>query len=273
MSIPSHHKKRPQRPVIRYISILSVLLLLSMSMVSSTTANTLDPVDFSIWLDGPIEAAPGQFITYDITTDANSLFGAQLDIGFDPAVLQVVGTELTPGSCPVPDFVVLNSVDNGLGSISYAATALAPSLPCDGGIVASFQFKVSASATPGTTLVQFDNVILANSNGLQIPASAIDLDLKIVGLHADFSGTPTTGPAPLTVSFTNLSSGDYVLCAWDFGDNSGSSLCDDQDHIYTMPGTYYVQLTIIGENGSDIENKPDYIVIPSDFAYLPVILK
>ena len=55
-----------------------------------------------------------------------------------------------------------------LGSISYAVSSLFPTDPCDGGIVASFQFQVSPTAVEGSTQVQFDNVILANSDGLEI---------------------------------------------------------------------------------------------------------
>jgi hypothetical protein len=227
----------------------------------------------SIWLEGPIEAEPGANISYKITTDASALFGAQLDLSFDPAVLQVVGTEITPGSCPASDFVVINSVDNSAGTISYAATALAPTLPCGGGIVASFQFQVSPAAAKGTTQVQFDSVILADSNGSEIPATAVDLNLEIAGIIAEFSGTPTRGRDPLTVYFTNLSSGDYDTCTWNFGDATSSSLCDNQSHVYTAPGIYTVQLTISGSGGSDSETKVDYIIVAKYWLHLPVILR
>ncbi|MBN1167590.1 MAG: PKD domain-containing protein, partial [Methanospirillaceae archaeon] len=48
-----------------------------------------------------------------------------------------------------------------------------------------------------------------------------ELDLSTGGavqIVADFSGTPTSGTAPLTVQFTDLSTGGPTMWAWDFGD-------------------------------------------------------
>ncbi len=279
---PSETNDRSHKFGGKYLTIFLVVLLLAVPIATATAANAQDPSDleavddFSVWLDGPVQAAPGALLTYNITSDAAGLFGAELDIGFDPAVLQVVGTQVTPGACPQPDFVVTNSVDNALGTISYAATSLAPTLPCAGGIIASFQFQVSAAAAAGSTSVQFDKVILADSNGTQIPAAPTNLDLSIVvaTITAQFSGSPTAGTSPLTVNFSNLSSGAYDTCTWDFGDSSGSGSCVDLSHTYTTLGTYTVSLTVTGASGSDNETKLDYIyVFDQHLLYLPVILR
>ena len=280
MSTPNHRDNRSHRATRRYLTNLFVLMVLMTLIVTSASAKPVSPTDskvvnaFSIWLDGPIQAAPGELLAYNITTDVTDLFGAQLELSFDPAVLQVVGTQVTPGSCPKPDFVHTNSVDNGVGSISYVVTSLSPTVPCDGGIVASFQFQVAPAAAAGSTPVQFDTdkTIMADINGDGIPVTAVDLSLEIVGTTAEFSGTPTEGRAPLTVNFTNLSSGDYDACTWNFGHGSGSSLCENQSHVYTAPGTYTVELTVSGPTGSDSETKVDYIVVPH-WLSLPIILR
>jgi PKD repeat protein len=77
---------------------------------------------------------------------------------------------------------------------------------------------------------------------------------------ADFSGTPTSGDAPLTVDFTDLSSGSITSWSWSFGDG-GSSTSASPSYEYTSPGTYTVALTVIGPGGSDTETKVDYITI------------
>ena len=275
MSTRDHRNNHSQQAGIKLLAKLLVLTLLVapilvLAPISAVAAGTNNA---AIWLDGPNQATQGETISYDIKTDAVGLFGAQLEIGFDPAVLQVVDTQLTPGNCPAPDFVVINTVDNSTGKISYATSSLAPTQPCDGGIVASFQFQVSQTAAAGTTAVQFDNVIMGDNNGTEIPVTAVDLDLEITAIKADFKGTPTTGYAPLTVNFTNLSSGNYDTCTWDFGDSSGSSDCGSQSHVYTAPGSYTVSLNISGPSGSDSETKVDYIVVVEKFSlYLPVIL-
>lgn len=262
----------------RSLTMFFVLAVLLIPIVIFASAKRVRSAEyegasgFSIWLDGPTQATGDETITYMITTDASGLFGAQVDLEFDPAVLQVVGTQVTPGSCPKPDFVASNIVDNGAGSISYAVTSLFPTPPCDGGVMASFQFKVLPTAVGGSTKVQFTSVILADDDGVEIPATANDLNLEIVGVVAEFSGTPTKGPAPLTVDFTNLSSGDYNSCIWDFGDTNSSSSCANQSHTYTTPGSYSVKLSVNGPGVSDSETKGNYIVVWQYWVNLPVVL-
>jgi PKD repeat protein len=78
---------------------------------------------------------------------------------------------------------------------------------------------------------------------------------------ADFDGSPTSGPAPLTMDFTNLSTGDFGTCAWDFGDDGTSNDCSDPSHEYTSHGVYTVTLTVSGSGGGDMETKVGYITV------------
>jgi serine protease AprX len=77
---------------------------------------------------------------------------------------------------------------------------------------------------------------------------------------ADFSGSPTLGCAPLTVSFTDLSSGDVTGWSWEFGDG-GSSDLQNPSYVYQNAGTFTVSLTVTGPSGSDTETKADYITV------------
>ena len=78
---------------------------------------------------------------------------------------------------------------------------------------------------------------------------------------ADFSGSPTGGPAPLTVTFTNTSTGDYDTCSWDFGDTGTSTNCSNPSHQYTVPGVYTVSLEISGDGGVTETVKTNYITV------------
>ena len=78
--------------------------------------------------------------------------------------------------------------------------------------------------------------------------------------EANFSGTPRSGTAPLTVSFTDLSTNTPTSWSWTFGDGSTSTE-ENPDHEYTSAGTYSVSLTVENSDGSDIETKADYITV------------
>ena len=77
---------------------------------------------------------------------------------------------------------------------------------------------------------------------------------------ANFSGTPTSGTAPLAVAFTDLSTGGPTSWAWTFGDG-GTSTAQNPSHTYTAAGTYTVSLTATNANGSDGETKTGYITV------------
>lgn len=77
---------------------------------------------------------------------------------------------------------------------------------------------------------------------------------------ADFSGSPVSGEAPLTVDFTDLSTGNPTSWDWNFGDG-GTSTEQNPSHTYTSQGTYMVTLTAANVCGSDVEQKVDYITV------------
>jgi hypothetical protein len=193
--------------------------------------NTTDDQVTLLWIDPPFSTIPISGTgTVDIAiTDVNDLYGIQLELSFDPAVVEVVdadpgtaGVQITPGSCPVPDFVVLNDVDNATGTISFGATSLNPSPPCNGsGIVASIEFH-GLVETPNTP-VQLVDWLLSDTDGFPIPASTQDGALEIVTPpiagsvflqgRTDHSGVLVSawiGNAEIASTFTDPA-GDYAL--------------------------------------------------------------
>ncbi|TMF06147.1 MAG: PKD domain-containing protein, partial [Chloroflexi bacterium] len=84
---------------------------------------------------------------------------------------------------------------------------------------------------------------------------------------ASFNGSPTNGVAPLTVNFTDTSTGQPASWAWNFGD-SGTSTAQNPSHQYTAAGTYSVSLTVSNSLGSNTLTKTSYITVtppPPDF--------
>ncbi len=77
---------------------------------------------------------------------------------------------------------------------------------------------------------------------------------------AAFTGSPTSGTVPLTVNFTDQSSGAPTSWSWVFGDG-GTSTAQNPSHAYTVTGTYTVTLTATNAAGSDGETKTNYITV------------
>ncbi|MDO5838816.1 MAG: PKD domain-containing protein [Methanosarcina mazei] len=77
-----------------------------------------------------------------------------------------------------------------------------------------------------------------------------------------FSASPTSGKAPLTVSFTDQSTGAPAAWRWTFGDGSGSRE-KNPVHTYNESGQYTVTLTASNANGSNALTKSRYIVVSS----------
>ena len=61
-----------------------------------------------------------------------------------------------------------------------------------------------------------------------------------------------TGCAPLTVNFSDSTTGDVLSYLWNFGDDATSS-DSNPTHIYNNPGTYTVSLTVSDTCGTDTD--------------------
>jgi PKD repeat protein len=85
---------------------------------------------------------------------------------------------------------------------------------------------------------------------------------------ADFSGSPRTGEAPLTVDFTEESyggTGTPTSWAWTFGDG-GTSTSQDPTHVYTSTGSWTVSLTVTTDDAeSDTETKTGYVTVGAPY--------
>ena len=79
---------------------------------------------------------------------------------------------------------------------------------------------------------------------------------------ASFTGTPTTGTAPLTVTFTDTSTNTPTSWSWNFGDGS-TSTTKNPSHAYTSAGTYTVKLTATNSAGSNLFTRTNYITVRS----------
>ncbi len=117
--------------------------------------------------------------------------------------------------------------------------------------------SATISITPFGTEGSADIVVTCQ---FKIPySSTISVTTGTTPPTADFVGSPTSGMAPLTVNFTDQSTG-ATSWSWDFGD-TGTSTQQNPSHTYTSPGTYTVSLTATNAYGSDTETKTNYITV------------
>jgi PKD repeat protein len=116
----------------------------------------------------------------------------------------------------------------------------------------------SLPTPPGGTLT------FSKSSAFQVTAGS--------GVAAGFTATPTNGTVPLTVSFTDASTGTITNRLWNFGD-SATSTATSPSHTYTNTGSFTVSLTVFGTGGSNMLTRTGYITVtavPSPGAYVVV---
>ncbi|MFA5269415.1 MAG: PKD domain-containing protein [Methanoregula sp.] len=77
---------------------------------------------------------------------------------------------------------------------------------------------------------------------------------------ATFTGTPTTGSAPLSVTFNDTSTNLPTSWFWTFGDGTNATE-QNPTHTYTAPGNYTVSLNVTNDDGTNSVTKPEYITV------------
>jgi PKD repeat protein len=98
-------------------------------------------------------------------------------------------------------------------------------------------------------------------------------------VKAGFTASPTVGVAPLTVHFTDTSTGSVAAWEWAFGDGASSAL-RHPSHTYTVAGVYTVSLTVrqaggaaLWPGGTDVLTRQHFVTVQVAYnVYLPCLL-
>jgi len=101
-------------------------------------------------------------------------------------------------------------------------------------------------------------VTATNSTGFDVTTTVINIIPEPV--EANFHASPTVGVVPLSVVFTNTSTGDFTTNLWSFGDGITSTV-DHPQHIYENAGVYTVSLIVSGPGGTDTLTRTNYIIV------------
>jgi PKD repeat protein len=93
-------------------------------------------------------------------------------------------------------------------------------------------------------------------------SNQVSLFIPYAAPVTNFTMSPTSGVAPLTVAFDNTTIGHVTAWSWNFGDNT-SSTAQSPTKLYSEPGTYTVKLTATGGGGSATKTATNAIQVTS----------
>ena len=140
------------------------------------------------------------------------------------------------------------------------------------GIVSSWSWSFgdggsSTSQSPAYTYGSAGTytVILTVSNSFGSSSYQATITVIPPAPVANFSASPTSGAVPLSVQFTDASTGSVTSWSWTFGDG-GTSTSQNPSHTYTNPGTYTATLTASGPGGNSNPQTTSITVIPPPVA-------
>ncbi|GAB5491414.1 MAG: hypothetical protein Phog2KO_16290 [Phototrophicaceae bacterium] len=139
------------------------------------------------------------------------------------------------------------------------------------------QNPVITYSDAGTYLVTLTSTGDGGSTTTQ--AVTISVETPLEAPTAGFIASTESGPADLSVDFTNQSNGSQLSYTWDFGDGTDNSTDQNPSHIYTVSGNYTVTLTVIDPQGqSDSATLPinvseEVVIAPplAAFTFAPAI--
>ena len=118
--------------------------------------------------------------------------------------------------------------------------------------------EYTAAGTYTVTLTVTD----ANGSDSETKTGYVTVSPAVFTPVAAFTGTPTSGTAPLTVTFTDASTNEPTEWSWNFGDgDSTNATVQGPVHIYASAGTYTVNLTATNSAGSNTVSQAGYITV------------
>ena len=185
--------------------------------------------------------------------DDNSVYVCKVTNGAgtvnsSPCTLHVVAANFSAAPVTGSDTLTVTFTDSSLGAGAGYPLTWSWSFG-DGGVSAVQNPTPHFYSTPNTFISRL--IVTANgvSDSMKKTITIAALPLKAV-LKAD----TTTGPFPLTVTFSDVSAGTVFTRLWSFGD--GATLADTGTmaavkHTYSKAGAYVPKLTIRGPAGVD----------------------
>ena len=157
------------------------------------------------------------------------------------------------------------TIRNGIGNYYYTTKTSGTNIVGGPYIGGNFWGKLDGTGFSNTA-VDNNGDGISDSAYKNITGSIYSDNLPLVNKSekikpiAAFSASPTSGNAPLNVTFTDKSTGTPTAWKWTFGDGTNSTI-KNPTHKYSKAGNYTVALTVSNSAGSSTTTKTNYIKV------------
>ncbi len=241
-----------------YVSVINT----TTNTVTATVPVGSSPYGISITPDGTkAYVANSESTSVSVIDTATNKVTTRVSLGFSPIAFgQFIGPRPAQPVLPVADFS--SNITSGYAPLSVQFIDLSKSATgwnwnFGDGAISTEQNPIHIYSAKGNYKVTLK---AANANSTDLKS----VNITVLARPA-FSASPTSGKTPLTVSFTDQSTGSPNSWKWDFGDGTNSAE-KNPVHIYNKAGQYSVTLTLdkSGGGGSKV-TKSSYIVISNGF--------
>jgi len=237
---------------------------------TNTSTGTVDSLAWDFNGDGTPDNTTDN--TANFTYDIPGTYNATLTVtnaGGSDSLSQAITVNIPLPSAPAAGFTSNPASGDAPLTVTFTNTST--------GTVDSLAWDFNGDGTPdnttdNTTTFTYDTsgtynatLTVTNAGGSDSLSQAITVNEPPPSAPvASFTCNPTSGGAPLTVTFTNTSTGTVDSLAWDFnGDGTPDNTTDNTANFtYNAPGTYNATLTVTNAGGSDSLSQAITVDVP-----------
>lgn len=187
----------------------------------------------------------------------------------------------TVGDCHTRPILMLDTTNNLVRVYATAPDSGCPFPGSAGTIFEKTSPMSNLSFAPGRGTPVIRDAVSANMNNATSSKQSVDASTGVVVLAsndatkrywfsdealassapaANFTVSPTSGVAPLAVTFSDTSTNNPTSWAWDFGDGA-TTTTQNPAHTYAAPGTYTVSLTAANAAGSNTVTRSGAVTV------------
>ena len=173
------------------------------------------------------------------------------NVNYPTDVVQVRARTINQGTATIPEIWI-----DWLAVRKYSPTE--PTITKQTQVIGGATYYV-VNISSASTLTNYQVNLNSLTNYVTTVNDSFYIDYTPI-VTSSFTADNVTGLTPLTVQFSDTSTGAPTSWSWDFGDNN-SSTAQNPIHTFTATGTYNVSLNASNAAGSNTITKVGYIIV------------